>query len=75
MLILFELFDAVFVFIWSGNGVPIPLFSALHPCGRARLSGAVVQALWRSVLETVWWLLCDEAQQVGCPVGRLSAGV
>jgi len=34
MLILFELFDADFVFIWCGNAVPIPFFSALHPCGR-----------------------------------------
>jgi len=29
------------------------------------LSGAGVLALWHGVLEIVW-LLCDEAQQVGC---------
>ena len=32
MLILFELFGAVFLFIWCGNTVPTPLCSALHIC-------------------------------------------
>ena len=32
-------------------------------------SGADVQAPWHSVQETLW-LLCDEAQQVGCPRGN-----
>jgi len=31
MLFLFELFGAVFLFIWCGNGVPTPLILALHP--------------------------------------------
>jgi len=31
MLTLLELFGAVFLFIWCGNAVPIPLFLALHP--------------------------------------------
>jgi len=31
MLFLFELFGAVFLFIWCGNGVPTPLFLALQP--------------------------------------------
>jgi len=31
MHILFELFGAVFLFIWCGNGVPNPHFLALHP--------------------------------------------
>jgi len=29
---LFELFGAVFLLIWRGNGVPTHLFLALHPC-------------------------------------------
>ena len=35
MLTLFELFGTVFLFIWCGNGVPTPLFLALHPCSGA----------------------------------------
>jgi len=31
MLTLFELFGAVFLYIWFGNAVPTPLFLALHP--------------------------------------------
>jgi len=32
MLTLFELFGVAFLFIWCGNGVPTPLFLALHSC-------------------------------------------
>jgi len=32
MLTLFELFGAVFLFIWCGNGVPTPLFLAPQRC-------------------------------------------
>jgi len=38
MLTLFELFGAVFLFIWCGNSVTTPLFSALHPC-KKHISG------------------------------------
>jgi len=31
MLTLFELFGAVILFIWYGNGDPIHLFLAIHP--------------------------------------------
>jgi len=31
MLAFIELFGAVFLFIWCDNGVPMPLFLALHP--------------------------------------------
>ena len=45
------------VFIWGAM--------RLHSMGGWGLSGADVQAPWHGVLETVW-LLCDEAQYVGC---------
>jgi len=40
MLILFELFGAVFLFIWCGNGVPTLLILALHPWISHNLNGA-----------------------------------
>jgi len=32
MLTLFELFGAVFLFIWCENAVSTPILLALHPC-------------------------------------------
>ena len=55
-------------------GVSIGGAVQLHPMDGWALSGAGVQAPWHGVLGIVW-LLCDEAQQVGCLRGRLSAGV
>jgi len=37
MLTLFELFGAVFLFIWCVNAVPTPLFLAIHPCWTVRV--------------------------------------
>jgi len=37
MLTLFELFRLVFLCIWCGNGVPAPVFVALHPWSSTRL--------------------------------------
>jgi len=39
---LFELFGAVFLFIWCGNGVPKPLFLALHSWSGANISHSTV---------------------------------
>jgi len=58
ILTLFELFGAVFHFIWCGNGVLTPLFSALHPC----LCDAVTTFVYTGHLPLktgylfAWWL-------------------
>jgi len=39
---LFELFGAVFLFIWCGNGVPTPLFLALHSWSGVNISHSTV---------------------------------